>query len=234
MTSLLGRWREDTPVGMAAWVARCVGFAETSPLKEEYLAALASYLAVREFERGSPIFRQGERSSGVWIVRSGMIELYAGTGRQKVVVQLLHPGSVDGDIQLILEMPVPYSARAAEPCRCLYLDRDAFERLLRDHPAVSRRWLSSVAARVSRGQERLLGILGKSLPQQIALLLLDEDSGGRVPLPQRTLASMLGVQRPSLNKVLKDLERRGLITLGYAEVGIRDRPGLEKVAARSR
>jgi Mn-dependent DtxR family transcriptional regulator len=43
-----------------------------------------------------------------------------------------------------------------------------------------------------------------------------------VPLPQRTLAAMLGAQRPSLNKILKELERDGLITIHYAAIDITD------------
>jgi Mn-dependent DtxR family transcriptional regulator len=52
----------------------------------------------------------------------------------------------------------------------------------------------------------------------------DHDEG--VPLPQRTLAAMLGVQRPSLNKVLKDLEKKGLIVLAYGRIEITDAEGL--------
>jgi Mn-dependent DtxR family transcriptional regulator len=37
---------------------------------------------------------------------------------------------------------------------------------------------------------------------------------------------MLGVQRPSLNKVLKELERDGLIRIGYAAIEILDLAGL--------
>ncbi|HEX6450162.1 MAG TPA: helix-turn-helix domain-containing protein [Trebonia sp.] len=53
---------------------------------------------------------------------------------------------------------------------------------------------------------------------------------GRVPLPQRTLAAMLGVQRPSLNKVLKDLEREGLIKISYSTIDILDAAGLARIA----
>ncbi len=230
MTSLLARWREDSPIREAAWIARCVGYAETAPLSERDLTALASYLERRDFEAGRPVFHAGERPAGAWIVRSGMLELATGSGRRKVVVQMLYPGSVDGDIQLILGMPLPYSARAVEAARCLFLEAASFERLLRDHPAVARRWLSSVAARVSRSQARLLGMIGKSLVEQTARLLLDEENAGHVPLPQRTLAAMLGVQRPSLNKVLRDFERGGLIQLGYGHITITDRGGLEALA----
>ena len=234
MTSLLARWREDSPIREAAWIARCVGYAETAPLSERDLTALASYLEARDFDAGAPVFHAGERPAGVWIVRSGMIELAAGSGPRKVVVQMLYPGSVDGDIQLILNMALPYSGRAVEAARCLFLQAASFERLLREHPAVARRWLSSVAARVSRSQARLLGLLGKSLQEQAARLLLDEENAGRVPLPQRTLAAMLGVQRPSLNKVLRDFQRRDLIELGYGHIIIADRESLEALAPRPR
>jgi CRP-like cAMP-binding protein len=226
MTSFLPRWREDSPIREAAWIARCVGDPETTPLTEADLTALASYLQPRQFERGAPVFRAGERSDGVWIVRAGMIELYAGAGPRKIVVQMLYPGSVDGDIQLLLDMPLPYSGRATETSRCLFLTAESFEALLKEHATVARRWLSSVAARVSRGQERLMGLLGRSLPEQTARLLLDEQHDGRIPLPQRTLAAMLGVQRPSLNKVLKDLEKKGLLELGYGRIEIADEKGL--------
>jgi DNA-binding FadR family transcriptional regulator len=51
-----------------------------------------------------------------------------------------------------------------------------------------------------------------------------------VPFPQRTLAAMLGVQRPSLNKVLKHLEQGGLIRIHYGAITILDRPGLTRRA----
>ncbi|EUA85315.1 putative transcriptional regulatory protein [Mycobacterium ulcerans str. Harvey] len=50
---------------------------------------------------------------------------------------------------------------------------------------------------------------GRPLPAQVAQLLLDESSEGSVQLAQRTLSAMLGVQRPSLNKILKGFERDG-------------------------
>ena len=49
-------------------------------------------------------------------------------------------------------------------------------------------------------------------------------------MPQRTLAAMLGVQRPSLNKVLKDLERDGLISISYSTIDILDASRLTRLA----
>lgn len=167
--------------------------------------------------------------SGLWIVRSGMIELSAGSGRRKVVVQMLYPGSVDGDTQLIFKMALPYSGpRSRPPVVCSWRPRrsSACSVITRPWPGGG----SSVAARISRSQARLLGLLGKSLQEQTARLLLEEENTGRVHLPQRTLAAMLRVQRPSLNKVLRDFQRRGLIEAGYGLVTISDRARLEALA----
>jgi len=204
-----------------------VGRGQSTPLRPDDVAALASLLAVRTFAPGSALFRGGEQTPGVWIVRDGRIELSVGSGRRRAVVQLLRPGDVDGDIQLLLGMPLPYTGRAVSEVTCLFLAQDDFEKLLATRPAIARRWLSSVAQRLAACQARLLALLGGSLAAQVASLLAEEAVDERVELPQRTLAAMLGVARPSLNKVLKDLERDGLIKISYGIIEVLDRARLK-------
>ena len=230
MKDLLGLSRDDSPVREAAWIARCIGRADTVPLGESDLEALASFMDSREFEPGAPLFHAGEASTGVWIIRRGLVELSVGSGRSRTVVQLLRAADVDGDVQLLLEMPFPYTARAAQTTRALFLSEPSFEKLLATHPAVARRWLSSAAARIATGQRRVMDLLGRSQPSQVARLLLAETVDDHIPLPQRTLAAMLGVHRPSMNKVLKDFEKKGFLELAYADIRILDPDGLSRLA----
>jgi len=215
----------EAQIRQVAWVARCVGRGQAAPLRPDDVTALASMLAVRAFAPGSVLFG-GERAPGGWIVHEGRIELSVGSGPRRAVVQLLRPGDVDGDIQLLLEMPLPYTGRALSEVTCLFLARDDFEKLLAARPAIARRWLSSVAQRLAASQARILALLGGSLAAQAVGLLADEALDGRVELPQRTLAAMLGVRRPSLNKVLTDLEADGLIRISYSTVEVLDRARL--------
>lgn len=83
--------------------------------------------------------------------------------------------------------------------------------------------------RLAASQDRITNILGRSLTEQVASLLLDEAADNAVPLPQRTLAAMLGVQRPSLNKMLKDFERQGLIKVRYAAIDLVEPDGLQRI-----
>ena len=229
---MLGGDQQDSQIQQAAWVARCVGRGENAPLGAGDIAALAATLTERRAEAGEVLFGAGSGPAGVWIVRHGQVELAVGSGRRRAVVGVLRPGDVDGDIAVLLGMPAPYTARAIDEVTCLHLSSDEFDRLLNGRAAVSRRWLSSVAERLVASHVRVMNLLGRTLTQQTAALLCDEVTDGQVRLPQRTLAAMLGVQRPSLNKVLKDFERQGLISLSYATVTVIELQGLRDLAHR--
>lgn len=230
--SLLGsNTEEDAALRHAAWVARCVGRGEMVPLSASDVAALASRIQSRTYEFAERIFDGGAPSSGVWIVKSGRVELTVGSGKGRVVVQILRGGDVDGDVQHLLGHPMPYSAHALEDATLLFLSTADFEELMRRHPQVARRWLQTVAQRVAASQDRIIGLLGRGLSQQVASMLLDESAEGIVELPQKTLAAMLGVRRQSLNRVLKSFERKGLIQVRYSAVDIINPIGLEAAAA---
>ncbi|WP_300008635.1 cyclic nucleotide-binding domain-containing protein [Pseudonocardia sp.] len=79
----------------------------------------------------------------MWIIRSGHVELSVTSSRNRVVVGVLRPGDVEGDIPLLLGLPLPYAARAVDAVTCLQLSPPDFEDLLARHPAIARRWLSS-------------------------------------------------------------------------------------------
>lgn len=226
-----GHRPEDMKVRNAAWIARCVGRGDSAPLLPGDLTALANTLRTQSVSAGTVVFDADKPSGGVWIVRHGQIELSVGAGRHRAVIHVLRPGDVDGDLPLLLDMQMPYTARALTDSVCLFLDRAAFESLLATHPAIARRWLSSVAQRLAASQARILGLLGRTLTAQVAQLLLDEAGDGSVELAQRTLAAMLGVQRPSLNKILKDFERAGLVTIRYGAVDVLDPTGLARRAS---
>jgi biotin operon repressor len=76
----------------------------------------------------------------------------------------------------------------------------------------------------------LLEVLGGNLRQRVARVLIEEAQDGTLRLPQRRIARMLGVQRTSVNKILKSLEEDGLVTLSYGRVRLDDRIQLDAIA----
>ncbi len=225
------REHQSAELREALWVSRCVGHAETTPLRPADVEGLASLIQVRTLVAGEPLVRAGDEPKAVCIVRDGCLELavQGATGRQ--VIQTLRPGDIDGDIQMLLGKPMPYETRANTDTTCLLIERAAFEQLLATHPQLSRRWLTSVSQRLARSHSRLTNLLGQPLEVQVAQLLLEERVDDVVNLTQTTVAALLGVRRPSINRVLKRLARAGMVQVTYGKVQIIDADALARVTA---
>ena len=225
------REQQSAELREALWVSRCVGHAETTPLRPADVEGLASLIQVRTLVAGEPLVRAGEEPTAVCIVRDGCLELvvHGATGRQ--VIQTLRPGDIDGDIQMLLGKPMPYETRANTDTTCLLIERAAFEQLLATHPQLSRRWLTSVSQRLARSHSRLTNLLGQPLEVQVAQLLLEERVDDMVNLTQTTVAALLGVRRPSVNRVLKRFARAGMVEISYGRVQIIDADALAAVTA---
>lgn len=225
------REQQSAELREALWVSRCVGHAETTPLRPADVQGLANLIRVRTLVAGEPLVRAGEEPTAVCIVRDGCLELavQGSTGRR--VIQTLRPGDIDGDIQMLLGKPMPYETRANTDTTCLLIERAAFEQLLATHPQLSRRWLTSVSQRLARSHSRLTNLLGQPLEVQVAQLLLEERVDDVVNLTQTTVAALLGVRRPSVNRVLKRFARAGMVQVSYGRVQIIDAEALAAVTA---
>jgi CRP-like cAMP-binding protein len=62
------------------------------------------------------------------------------------------------------------------------------------------------------------------------LMMRDRDDDDELKITQRLLAEMLGVHRPTITKVARELEDAGLIVCGRSQVTILDRQGLEEAS----
>ncbi len=210
-----------------SWVACCLSRGRRAPLNPNDIGSLIDELGERGVAGGTYVFRQGDPAAKVHIVRSGRIELSRTIGRRHVTLQELRAGDVFGDVPAFLGDPEPFDARAVEDSVILTLDMPALHALLQTRPLVAQRWFVSLAERMAAMQQRLIGLLAGGLEAQLASLLLRESgTGDTVTITQSRLADLLGVQRSSVQRVLKQLEMSGLIESRYRRIMILDAPGL--------
>lgn len=210
-----------------AWIAMCLSRGPQSPLAPSDVALLAEEMGETYVAGGTYVFRRGDPAAKVHVVRTGTIALSREIRGRRVTVQVLRPGDVFGDVPAFLGEPEVFDARAVDDCTVLSLDTSALFDLLQTRPLIARRWFVSLAERMAGLQTRLIDLLAGGIEAQLASILLREaDDGGRVQTSQASLASMLGVQRSSVQRVLKELESAGLVELGYRRIELIDRGGL--------
>jgi CRP-like cAMP-binding protein len=191
---------------------------------------LGPYLKDERYPGGSTIFKVGEAPTRIGIVRRGAVELSCQLNGRRVVVQILRPGDVVGDVALFLRMTSPYVGVALEDTVISTIDSLEFHRLLDEKPGLARRWLVSISNRMMSYQSRLLELLAGGLEAQIASVLIRRADRGVVKLSQSNLAELVGGRRTSVNRVLKRLQDQGLVRVRYGQVEIADETGLAVVA----
>jgi CRP-like cAMP-binding protein len=99
-----------------------------------------------------------------------------------------------------------------------------------------RQWAIGLGGRIAALQVRLGDVLGGDLRSQVASLLHHELKAGSrvVSLTQQAIADLLGVQRTSVTRTLRSLQRQGIIEIGYGHIAVRDPALLAKAAGDQR
>ncbi len=218
----------------AAWIARAVGRGDLFPFTDAEIRDLASLLGVERLGPGTRILAMGDDVRFIGILESGEVEVYQRTGLRRVMLQVLRAGDMIGDVPYFCRMPAPFSVRTISEAVMLRLDDERITTLLATRPVIAQRFLYSLASRLERMQRRLLQLTGRGLRAQVATLLIDEMDGDRrrLDLPQVMIAELLGATRPSVNKVLKELEADGVVALTYRRVDVLDPERLSAEASR--
>lgn len=133
---------------------------------------LISEVGEQAYAGGIFVFREGDAAARIHILRSGQVELSRMIGGRRVVLQMLQPGDVFGDVTALLGEPEPFDARAVTDSTLLSLDTTELFRLFATRPRLTHRWMVSLAERMAGLQTRLIDLLAGGLEAQVAAYLL--------------------------------------------------------------
>jgi CRP-like cAMP-binding protein len=214
-----------------AWLARGFGRTDYLPLSPADMAALSHTGSFIEKYQGTHLFREGESAIHAYVIEKGEVELYRTAGGRRRVVARAGEGNVLGDIAMFQGEPYISSARAIGPVSAFRFDRDKLMPVLIQHPVITLRWLIAGLGQLEATQRRVLGLMGRTVKEQVAGLLLDEaDAKGAVHLSQSAIATLLGASRQTVNEALSDLRHDDVVETGYRRILVKDRTQLGTLA----
>ena len=99
----------------------------------------------RDYSNGDYLFNAGDEADAGYIVRRGAIRVEDGDAEV-----IAGPGSLIGELALIVAMKRPSSAIAIENSTVIRLARSLFQRVLESDPAAARRLRDELATRTSQ------------------------------------------------------------------------------------
>ena len=210
----------DADTQAFAWLARSFGRTDYLLLSPSDLEAIAAIAEPVSKYPGTHLFREGQASTAAFVVQDGTVELYR---KERGVIGRVSGGAVLGDIAMFRGDPYHSSARATDHVAAVRLERGRLIPLLLEHPVIALRWLVAGLDQLERTQRRVLGLMNRTVLEQVADLILSEaDERGEVRLSQAGIAALLGVSRQSVNEALGELRRRGVVETGYRRIRLLD------------
>ena len=185
------------------------------------------------------IHARGDLQRGLSIVRSGAVRFdNPGDDGSYVTTTVMGPGQSFGEFTLFGDLPRTHDATAVGATIIDYLDHACVDRLLREAPELWRMLMVATTKRLHDALELLDDFRRLPLPALAAKLLLtlprSEADPAQVACNQADLAFTLGVSRVSIGKALAQLQRAGLLALGYRAITIPDRAALQSWLAKHR
>lgn len=191
--------------------------------------ALRRFAVRRDCVSGTSLFRQGEWPRELLIIERGEVELVYETRSERLVVQILYPGSSVDHLAILLGIPYPYSAVTLAETTLLRLRLDTVSALEELFPEISFRWLHLLAHALDRAHQRVLEMGGRSALEQVSHLLLHESDARGEPtleLTQEELAATLALSRQTVSRVFHSLAQEGAIKPERGRTRLLDREKL--------
>jgi CRP/FNR family transcriptional regulator, cyclic AMP receptor protein len=203
-------------------------FADVTP---EDVTRLLSIARRRTFARGEVVFHRDDPANALHLVVEGRFAVVITTPLgETAMLAVRGPGDAFGELALVSGGEAARSATvsALEPAETRSVLQEDFERLRREHAGIDAVLVAILAERVRRLSERLTEAYYLSAETRVLRRLVEVADlyGGPVPLPQEALAELAGTSRATVNRVLREQERRGLVELGRAKIIVLDRDAL--------
>jgi CRP/FNR family cyclic AMP-dependent transcriptional regulator len=189
------------------------------------------------YRRGEVVFHRHDPADSVHLVVKGRFDVRITTAHGDVVALAIRgPGDTFGEIAVVTGAERSATVTALEQGETLVVRGSELRRLAREHASVDEVLVRVLAEHVAFLSERLVEAYTVDAEARVARRVLEL---GRVygtsppvviPLIQEDLAALAGTSRATVNRVLRDAERRGLVEVRRGRTVLVDPDGLARLA----
>jgi CRP-like cAMP-binding protein len=209
-----------------------------SELTEADFSSLAKVANRRRYPKDSVVFFENEQGDFFFMILEGRIKVtILGDDGREVILSLLGSGDFFGEMALLDNEPRSATAIAVEDSELLSLHRNDFQAVLSDNRSITVGLIKVLTARLRRANHQISTLALLDVYGRVARVIVDmaREEGrrlkdGRIAFRRAThqeIANRIGTTRETVTRMLKDLERQGMIHIEGREIIVQ--PDFEKV-----
>lgn len=199
---------------------------------------LVNLLRRENLRKGETLFRQGDEGTALYLILQGRIKISLSRQMDTVTLAILGQEEFLGEMALLDGLPRSADAIAMEDCYLYALNRNDFLDFLVNNDKAVRTVLSSLSLRLRRTDTLLAEMCFLNVSVRLAYKLFEmaEAQGPdeknpqeyKVKISQQELGNILGVSRESINKELKRLRDKGIVSTSRNFIRIHHLAALNK------
>lgn len=204
------------------------------------------YFKVETFPHNSIIYRPGDSTERVYLLKTGRVRLMRiGKNSNRSVVSILRAGDLFGELFRPEGSTIEELAIASGEAEVWSIEGRDFRAQLEARPALAIDVIRAYSDRVRALRKRVLGLTFKEVPARLAetLLTLAEAHGERCPhggetdlrgITQQDLADLVGASRSFVSTLINEMKRDGVLGNVGRILCVRDQKALRKIASKEK
>ena len=186
----------------------------------------------KHFGKDEYIFFEGDPSAWIGVIVEGRVKMIKHSEAGKdVVLDLIAPGEMLGEVAAFNEEPYPATAQAMEPTVVASIHQDDYLRLLKQYPALALRMMEEQGRRLREAQETIKSMAVERVERRIARILLklaattgSSDGDGTIIiellLSRQDIAEMAGTTVETAIRTMSKFRKAGLVQTKQGRVTI--------------
>ena len=203
-------------------------------LPKDQLEGLLRIVLEKRFGKGEPIFFEGDRANGFYVVIKGQVKVFKlSIDGKEQILHIFGPGEPFGEVPVFAGQDFPAHAEAIAASRLFFFPRDAFTDLIDKNPSLALNMLAVLSRRLRQFTVQVEHLSLKEVPGRLAVYLSylsnekDGDAMVDLGISKGHLASLLGTIPETLSRILAKMTKNGLIRVEGHRIEILDRDALE-------
>ncbi len=187
---------------------------------QPFLASVGAGKTVVQYQRGQPIFRQGDAADAVYYIQQGKVQITVLSEQGKEgVIAIQEPGEFFGEGCMAGQPLHLATASAMTDCIIVKIAKNTMVKALRDDPAFAQLFTAFLLSRNAQIESDLVDQLFNSSEKRLArvlLLLANFGKDGKLetvlsPINQDVLAARVGTTRSRINFFMNKFRKLGFI-----------------------
>lgn len=208
-----------------------VGLPPFADIERHRLDDLLSQATPSRYEKGQPVFEQGEAAHSFFLLLDGHLRVVKVTpDGDQVIARYISSGELFGLAHAIGRTTYPANAIAAVDCVVLSWPGAIWQATIERYPSFATNTYATIGSRLQDAQDRIVEMATERVEQRVAnaVLKLANQTGKKTddgilidfPISRQDISEMTGTTLHTVSRLLSAWEQDGLIKSGRQKITV--------------